>query len=118
MPRDLGVPSSNSLTADHVRFLYLPPLIDPPLHSPPHRLLASPFLPSILVRCRHYYLSMSSGVPSPPAPANKIGEATLPTPVSSPPSTSWPWPWQGMQSNFHDFLKSEVDPELSAIPLA
>ena len=23
-----------------------------------------------------------------------------------------------MQSNFHDFLKSEVDPELSAVPLA
>ena len=62
---------------------------------------------------------MSSGVPSPPSQENKIGEATLPTPVSSPPSASWPsWPWQGMQSSLHDFLKSEVDPELSAIPLA
>src|SRR6267154_1936709 len=61
---------------------------------------------------------MSSGVPSPPALANKIGEAALPTPVSSTPSASLRWSWQGMQSNFHDFLKSEVDPELSAIPLA
>jgi hypothetical protein len=61
---------------------------------------------------------MSSGVPSPPAPANKMDEAALPTPVSSPPAASLPWPWQGTQSNFHDFLKSEVDPELSAIPLA
>jgi hypothetical protein len=60
---------------------------------------------------------MSSGVPSSPAPASKISEATLPTPVSSPPSASLSWPWQGMQTSFHDFLKSEVDPELSAIPL-
>jgi hypothetical protein len=61
---------------------------------------------------------MSSGVPPPPAPTNKIAEATLPSPVSSPPSAPLPWPWQGMQINFHDFLKSEVDPELSTIPLA
>lgn len=89
------------------------------LHSPP-------LLPSVLLRYIHSYLprnninchSMSSGVPSPPAPANKIAEAALPTPVSSPPSASLSWPWQGMQSSFHDFLKSEVDPELSAIPLA
>lgn len=59
---------------------------------------------------------MSSGVP-PPVPANKITEAALPTHVSSRSASSFPWPWQGMQSSFHDFLKSEVDPELSAIPL-
>jgi hypothetical protein len=115
-------PKENSyyLTVDHVCFLYLPPLVDP--HPPP-----PPFLPSVSVRCIHPYLprnyinphSMSSGVSSPPASAaNKIAEAALPTPVSSTSSATSSWPWQGMQSSFHDFLKSEVDPELSAIPLA
>src|SRR5713101_4879341 len=62
---------------------------------------------------------MSSGVPSLPALADKMAEAegALPTPVSSASAPS-PWPWQGMQSSFHDFLKSEVDPELSTVPLA
>jgi hypothetical protein len=104
----------------------LSPSRKPPLHPPPL------FLPSVLVRCIHSYLpridinlhSMSSGVPAPPrppaGPVNRISEATLPTPVSSPPSASLRWPWQDThtQSSFHDFLKSEVDPELSAVPLA
>jgi len=59
---------------------------------------------------------MSFGVPSPPAPADEKAEAGLHAPVSSTLSASLPW--QGMQSNFHDFLKSEVDPELSTFPLA
>ena len=103
-------------------FLYRPPLVNP-------NFIAAAFLPFVSVRCIHSYLprtdinrhSMSSGVPAPPADrANKISEATLPTPVSSPPSASLRWPWQDIhtQSGFHDFLKSEVDPELSAVPLA
>jgi hypothetical protein len=59
---------------------------------------------------------MSSGVPSTPVPTNKIAEATLQSRVFF--ALCIIATWQGMQSNFHDFLKSEVDPELSAIPLA
>ena len=47
-----------------------------------------------------------SGVPPPPTP-DKIAEAVLPTPVSSP-----------IHDGLYGFLKSEVDPELSTIPLA
>ena len=58
---------------------------------------------------------MSSGMSLSSAPADKVAEAALPSPVSSPPSVSLPW-WR-THRGLQDFLMSEVDPELSTVPL-
>jgi hypothetical protein len=58
---------------------------------------------------------MSSGVSLSSGPADKEAEATLPNPVSSSPSVSLPW-WRAHR-DLQDFLMSEVDPELSMVPL-
>lgn len=78
-----------------------------PFCPPVHTSLSSPNNPH----------SMSSGISLSSAAADKMAEAeaTLPNPISSSPSVSLPW-WRAHR-DLRDFLMSEVDPELSMVPL-